>query len=120
MGAPFGMPVAASSGNVANAAAVATMPAVKNRVNYLTSVSFTASGATAASRVVATITGVIGGPLSFVFTVPVGATVAAGPLLLSFESPLCATGPDTAIVVTLPALGAGSTNAATTIAGYLV
>jgi hypothetical protein len=117
---PVGTQVANSSGNVANANAIATLPAIANRVNYLTSVSFTGGGATAGSLVVATITGVIGGPLSFVFAVPTGVAVGAAPLLLGFESPLWATGPNVAIVATLPALGAGNTNAATSISGYVI
>jgi hypothetical protein len=118
MGIPVGSPVAVSSGNVANANAVATIPAALNLTNYLASVQFSAAGATAASVVVATVTGVIGGPLSYIFTAPAGATLGATPLVLAFDPPLMATGPNVAIVATLPALGAGNTNAATSVSGF--
>lgn len=118
MGAPVGYVVGASSGNVANANAVATLAAVPGDVNYLSTAEFTAAGATAGAVVVATITGVLGGPLSYVFTAPTGATVGAEPLILQWDPPLQSTAPNTDIVVTLPALGAGNTNAAVSISGF--
>ena len=117
MGTPVGIAVANSSGNVANASAVATLPAVANKTTFLSSVQFTAAGATAGAVVVATITGLLGGTLSYVFTVPTGATVGATPLVLNFDPPLPASAVNTAIVCTLPALGAGNTNAAASATG---
>lgn len=118
MGAPVGTPVANSSGNVANANAVATLPAALNKTTYLNSARFTSAGATAGSVVVATITGVVGGPLSYIFAAPAGATVGALPIILFFDPPLAGSTMNTAIVATLPALGAGNTNAATSVSGF--
>ena len=120
MGSPVGTTVGNSSGNVANVNAVATLAAVAGKANYLSTVRMTAAGATAGSVVVATITGVLGGPLSYVFSTPAGATVGASPLVLNFDPPLQSTGPNTAIVCTLPALGAGNTNAVVSISGFTV
>lgn len=120
MGVPVGLTFGASSGNVANANAVATMPAVLNRVNYLSTVHLTAIGATAAGVVVATIAGCVGGTLSYVIAVPAGATTSIVPLILNFDPPLPSSATNTAITVTLPALGAGNTNAATSISGFTV
>jgi hypothetical protein len=117
MGIPVGITVGVSSGNVANASAIATLAAVPNKVNYLGTVHMTAGGATAGALVVATITGVVGGPLSYIFAAPTGAAVGSS-LILNFDPPLPATAPNTAIVVTLPALGAGNTNATVNIVGF--
>jgi hypothetical protein len=88
MGIPVGNTVGVSSGNVANANAVATLAAVPNKVNYLSTVRMTAVGAT--------------------------------PLVLEWDPPLQSTAPNTAIVCTLPALGAGNTNAAVSASGFTV
>lgn len=118
MGAPVGTPVANSSGNVANVNAVATLPALANKTTYISSVTFTAAGATAGAVVVATVTGLLGGTLSYVYTVPAGATVAAPQMTLNFDPPLPALAYNTPIVCTLPALGAGNTNAAASATGF--
>lgn len=107
-----GTQISASSGNVANANAVATLPAVANKTNYLSGVSLTGAGATAAGVVEATIDGLVGGTMTFTMAVPAGVTAGLPALNLSFNPPLPAAAPNTAIVVTLPALGAGNTNAA--------
>lgn len=118
MGISIGTCVQASSGNVANASAVATLAATLNKTNFLSGFQVTAAGATAAGVVVGTVTGLLGGTQSFIFTVPAGATVAAQPLVVNFDPPLQASGNNTAIVVTLPALGAGNTNAAVSAYGF--
>ncbi len=112
--------VGASSGNVANAAATATMPAVVGKTNYVTGFSITAGGATAAALVNATLTGVVGGPFNYTFGTPLGATGAALPLVVELETPLPASAANTAVSISLPALGAGNTNAAVNIHGYAV
>jgi hypothetical protein len=112
-----GTAVGASSGNVANASAAATLAAVAAKTNYITGFTITAAGATAASVVTATVTGLLGGTQSFTFSVPAGATVGATPLLYNFIPPHPASAVNTAITVTLPALGAGNTNAAVNVRG---
>lgn len=106
-----GTATAASSGNVANASAVATLAAVAAKTNYLSGVEITFAGATAASVVLATITGLLGGTQTIVVPVPAGVAVAGVPVLLNFYPPHPASAVNTAIAVTLPALGAGNTNA---------
>jgi hypothetical protein len=112
-----GTAVSASSGNVANASAVATLAAVAAKTNYITGLTITAAGATAAGVVTATITGLLGGTLSYTFAVPAGATLGATPLVLNFIPPHPASAVNTAIVATLPALGAGNTNAVVNVRG---
>lgn len=108
----------ASSGNVANAAAVATLAGAVGKSTWVTGFEITASGATAASVVTATLTGILGGTMSYTFVVPAGITTAATPLIVSFNPPLPSSAANTPIAINLPALGAGNTNAAVNIHGY--
>lgn len=120
MGQPVGTSVAASSGNVANGAAVATLPAVANRTTFIAGFSLTASGATVGLAVVVTITGLLSGTLSYIFTAATGATVGSTPFQILFDPPLPASAVNIPIVVTMPALGAGNTNAAANAHGFQV
>lgn len=108
----------ASSGNVADAPAVASLPAVALKTNYLTGVNLASTGATAASVVLATITGLEGDVITLPISVVAGASLANAPLHLTFTPPLKASGPNVAITVTVPALGAGNTNSVANMTGY--
>lgn len=107
-----------SSGNQANANAVATLTPRTGKTAYLSEFTITGAGATAGLAVVATITGVVGGTRSSVFTFPAGAGVGATPLIKAFTLPIKATAPDIPIVITLPASGVGGLNAAVAASGY--
>lgn len=111
-------PLGSSSGNVANAAAVATLAAAAGVTTFISGFKMTASGATAGLPVVATVAGVVGGTQSYIFTFPAGALVGATPLVVVFDPPLAASAVNTAITVTLPAGGAGNTNAACSAQGF--
>jgi hypothetical protein len=111
-------PIAGSSGNVANAAAVATLAASATKKTYITGFTLTASGATSASVVSATVAGLAGGTLTYTFVFPAGATVQATTLNVQFAQPAVSTAINTAIVVTLPAGGSGNTNAAASATGF--
>lgn len=111
--------VVASSGNVANATATATLPAVSGKTNYVTGFSISAGGATLGSTVTATLSGLAGGSLSYTFTAPALGGNAL-PLFEEFVVPIPASASNTAISLTLPALGAGNINATVNIHGYVV
>jgi hypothetical protein len=114
------LPLSNSSGNVANATANAVLVAPSNNpnaTNYVTSFSISGAGATAASVVTATLTGVVGGPLNYTVAVPAGATLGLTPILRQYAVPLAGI-PGQAITLSLPALGAGNTNAAVNITGF--
>lgn len=113
-----GTQVGGDSGNVANASAVATLAGSVGKTTHITGFCLSASGATAGSDVTATITGLLGGTKSYTFTFPLGAAVPAQPLTVQFSQPLAASATNTAIVVTLPAGGAGNTNATATAEGF--
>jgi hypothetical protein len=106
------------SGVVANAAAVATLPAKPTMTAYITGFQITGAGATAASAVAAQLAGIVGGPIAFAFTFPAGAGVAASPLVVTFPVAIPAAAMNTAITLTLPAAGAGNLAACVTIEGF--
>lgn len=110
--------LAASSGNVVAAAAVATLAAEVGKTTYVSGFILTAAGATAALVVNATIAGVLGGTMTFSFAFPAGVTLQATPLAVTFPYPIPASAVNTAIVVTLPSGGAGNTNAAAVAIGF--
>lgn len=118
MGLPVGNPVQNSSGSVAAAPAVATLPGTPNFKNFVTGFELTAGGATAAALVNATLAGIAGGTLNYTFAAPAGVAVGATPLTVYFDPPIPASAVNTAITLTLPSLGAGNTNATAVIHGF--
>jgi hypothetical protein len=112
-------PVVATSGNQPNAAAVATLPGVAGKTTYITGFEVTASGATAGLAVDVTVTGPAA-TLHYSFVFPAGAAVGAAPLIVQLPRALPAAALNTPIVVTLPAGGAGNTNAAVNAHGYQI
>ncbi len=112
------MPLGASSGNVAAATASATLTPTATRTAYIKGFELTGAGATAASVIVGTITGLAVGTKSFVIAIPAGATTSITPLVVEFSQPLVASGPGVAIVVSFPTFGAGSTNACVNAHGF--
>lgn len=110
--------LSASSGNVANASAAATLAGAASKTTYITGFAVTAGGATAAALVDVTVTGLIGGTATFTFAAPAGATLGATPLVVTFPRPVPASAANTGIVVTLPALGAGNTKATANAFGF--
>lgn len=104
------------SGAVANAPAAANLPAVAGKVNQLYGVDLTIGGATAASIVNLTVTGIVGGTQTFPVAVPAG-VASITPCTLTFDPPLQATAANVAIGVSLAALGTGNTIARTVSRG---
>lgn len=111
-------PISASSGNVAAAAATATITA-GTKMAYINGFAVTGAGATAASVIAVTVTGVVGGTQRYNMAIPAGAAVAVTPLIVNFPMPLSATGYGTDIVVSAASFGAGNTNAAVVAYGFL-
>jgi hypothetical protein len=111
-----------SSGNVANAAAVATLPAPAPAQSwYVTAIEAQATGSTSAAVVNVTLAGLNNGAgvsatALYPFVFPAGVTTAATPLTIMWNRPLAGL-PGTAVVLTLPAGGSGNTNASVNIHG---
>ncbi|HLY84818.1 MAG TPA: hypothetical protein VKQ71_17670 [Acidimicrobiales bacterium] len=109
----------ANSATTGGAAPIAaTLPGVAGKTTYLTGFEVTGSGATAASVQLVTVTGVVGGPLSYDLAIPAGIAVGITPLTVEFARPIPATAPNTAILVNVPGFGAGNTAAAVVAHGY--
>ncbi|PWT71918.1 MAG: hypothetical protein C5B60_10315 [Chloroflexi bacterium] len=113
----------ASSGNVAAATATATLPAIAATSQLpagtweVTAFEITASGATAAIVVSPTITGLLGGTMTLTFSAPAGVLAGATPLIAHFNPPLDGI-PGQAIVLSMPTLGSGNTNATVVLHGF--
>lgn len=110
--------VSAASGNVANASAVATLAGAAGKTTYVSGITITGAGATAASVVSATLAGLIGGTATYTVAVPAGASVGFQPIVIQFYPAIPASAANTAITLTLPALGAGNTNASVSAFGF--
>jgi hypothetical protein len=107
-------------GTAAAAPITLTVPAQAGKTNQVSGFQVTGDGATAGSIIVVTLSGVQGGTQSFDLTIPAGAGVPITPLIVTFNPPLVASGPNTAIVLTVPSFGAGNTNAAAELDAQVV
>lgn len=113
-----GTPVVASATGAAAALAPA-LPAVPTKTNNLAGFEVTSGGANAASLINVTITGLLGGALTYVLAIPVGVALGATPLIVEFNPPLPAAAVNTAITVNVPSAGAGNTATAAVVHGYV-
>ena len=123
---PYPTPCANSSGNVAAAAANATLPANANLTTFIEGFDITGLGATAASEIVVTITGLTTAcdTPTFNINIPAGITTQInasspnGGYSYRFPTPLPGSAINTAVVVNVPSFGAGNTNACCTAYGF--
>lgn len=95
-----------------------TLGAVEGKTTYLCGFVVTGAGATAASVIAVTVTGLLGGTQTFYIAVPAGAAVGIAPLVVQFPAPIPASGTNQAIAVNVPSFGAGNTSAATAAHGF--
>ena len=107
-------------GTGAASAIVLTVPAQAGKTNQVSGFQVTGGGATAASVITVTLAGVQGGTQTFDIAVPAGAAAGITPLEVTFNPPLVASGPNTAIVLTVPSFGAGNTNSAAELDAQVV
>lgn len=114
---PAGTPVGASATGAA-AAIAATLPGVAGKTTHITGFEVTGAGATAASVITVTVTGLLGGTQSFKLAIPAGVTVGVTPLVVPLGRGFPASGPNTAIAVNVPSFGVGNTDAAVAAQGY--
>lgn len=111
-------PLVASSGNVANAVAAASLVGGATTTVHITGFEITGAGATGALVVTVNLSGVLGGPHAYTYVFEAGAAVANKPLIVAFDPPLPASAVNTQITVTCPAGGAGNTNNTVVAHGY--
>lgn len=111
-------PLVASSGDVAAATATATLTGVAGKTTYLHGFDITGTGATAGVGVACTVTGILGGTITFDFAVIAGVTLNnAASFRFPFHLPSSAV--NTNLVVSCPSFGAGNLHAAVTAYGAL-
>ena len=112
------IPLDATSGNVANAIASATLAANATRFTYITGFEVTGSGATTALPVTVTVSGTQGGTLSYTYVFVAGVLLANESLIIEFPKPIQGFAINTAIVVSCPESGSGGTNNTVNVHGY--
>ena len=114
-----GIPITASSGNVAAATATATLAASgAKRITYICGFAATSGGATAAAVVNLTITNLVTGTATYTYGAVTGVGVPSPSLVVPFSPCLPANSANTTIVVSMPSLGSGNTNATVSAWGY--
>lgn len=113
-----GVDITASSGTVAAGAATATLAAATGKVTYICGFAITSTGSTAAAVVAPTVTNVVTGTMTFAYASVAGATLANAPLVVTFSRCIPANAVNTTIVVSMPSLGAGNTNATVNAWGF--
>lgn len=102
----------------AASAANVTLAGVAAKTTYIAGFQVTGGGATAASIITVTVTGVITGTMSYNIAVPAGATLGITPLIVTFPIPVPASAVNTAIVVNVPSFGTGNTASAVAAQGF--
>lgn len=107
-----------SSTTGAAAAIAATLAGEAAKYTYITGFEVTGAGATGATVILVTVTGVQGGTQNFYIVIPAGVTTSINPLLVRFPTPLRSSGLNVNIVVNVPSFGAGNTSAAVAAHGY--
>jgi hypothetical protein len=115
--APVETDVSDSSNGAAQAIS-ATLPGVAGKTTYISGFEVTGSGATVGLVVLVTLSGVVGGPLTYVLPIVAGALLAITPLIVNFARPIPASGPDVDITVSVPSFGLGNMHAAVVVHGY--
>lgn len=107
----------AASATVAAAANNQTLAGAAGKLTYLEGFVVSGGGATAASNIEVTVTG-LATTLRFTMTIPAGATAAVAPIVVMFPTPIPASAVNTAIVVNVPSFGAGNTAASAAAWGF--
>lgn len=108
---PPGTAITCDTGVKANATGTCTLAGAASKTTYITGFTCTGAGATAALVTTLTLTGVITATMNFTLVFPAGVTTPiTGFPPVTFPIPIPASATNTAIVVNLPASGAGGTN----------
>jgi hypothetical protein len=117
--APMGTPVYGSTSSGGAGAANVTLASASGKMLYLDGFDLDGLGATAGSAISVTVTGILGGTLTFTVGIPAGATV---PYHQSwrFNPPLQANAVNTNIVVNVPSFGSGNTASSCNAFAHLI
>lgn len=110
--------ISVSASVTTSAACAASLPNDGANFWFCSGFEVTAGGATAGSIGTFTITGLLGGTLTYKVPVPTGVTAGASPLMVQFNPALAGVGVGTDVVGSLAAAGAGNTAASVVLHGY--
>lgn len=97
----------------------ATLAASVGQNTYLLGFQISGGGATGASVIACTVTGLKGGTITIDVAIPGAATTQVGPVAPPIEWPLISSAQNTAIAVSCPSFGSGNTTAAVAAEGYV-
>jgi hypothetical protein len=116
---PNGTPVYGGTASTIAGATTTTLTIPAGKMGYLDGFDIDGLGATAASAIVVTVAGLLGGTLTYEVGIPAGVGV---PLSYSkrFNPPLQCNAVNTNIVVTVPTFGAGNVAASTNVYGHYI
>jgi hypothetical protein len=106
-----------STASGTNASIQGIIPAAAGKWSYLTGFVVSGLGATAAGTINVSVTGILQ-TMTIVVTIPAGVALAISPLVVFLPIPLRSSAVNTAIVVTVPAFGAGNTAEYVWAGGY--
>jgi hypothetical protein len=104
----------------ANAVCTATFPAAVGKTNYVQGVVLSTGGATVGLLASVTLAGLSGGTITLPLSIPTGPLLGCGPHVIPFPRAMRGVAPNTAVSVSIPALGAGNTSASATLIGFVV
>lgn len=116
-GAP-GITEQAAIGSGANAALAPTLAAAVGATCYVQGFTIDGLGATTALVVAVTLVGLLGGTMTYRLAVPAGVGVVIPRIFIEFDRPIPASATNVAIVLNVPAFGAGNTQAQAQIHGF--
>jgi|SRR5882724_1854303 len=117
---PAGATPLSASGTGANSVVAATLTGVAGKITYITGFEVTGSGAVVGLPVTVTVTGILGGTLSYTYSAIAGVLLGNGPLVVTYAIAVPASAPNVSIVVSCPQLGLGNTNNTVVAHGYLL
>jgi hypothetical protein len=115
---PAALPVLAQSSGTGNAIQTATLAGVAGKTTVITGFQCTSAGATAALVVTVVVSGLLGGNQNYTYVFPAGVSTPGYGLFVQWATPLVASAVSTAIVVTMPAGGAGNVGANCAAQGF--
>lgn len=114
----FGVTPVTGQNTGAATALTATLAAAVGKTTFISGFLISGLGATAGSVIAVTVTGLLGGTVTFYLAVPAGVTLGVAPLYVAFPVALPGSASNTAIVVNVPSFGAGNTAAGVSAWGY--
>lgn len=114
---PGATQITGQGGPVSNATATATLVGTAGVLTWVTGFSIEGDGSTAGGTVLATITGLLGGTLTYAISVPASATGTVFEAQF-FNPPLRSSATGVSIVLSVPAFGAGNVNVTAHLYGF--